>query len=73
VAVSLSVASLIARLPIAELGLHYVLGIQSSTLPSAPARLRPVHRDHKLTQPREPEWLLIEWPRGQTEPRKYWM
>jgi SRSO17 transposase len=39
----------------------------------ARARIRPAHRDHKLTQPREQEWLLIEWPRGETEPRKYWM
>lgn len=39
----------------------------------AAVRIRPAHRDHKLTLPREPEWLLIEWPRGETEPRKYWM
>jgi len=35
--------------------------------------IRPAHRDHKLTQPREQEWLLIEWPRGEAEPRKYWL
>jgi SRSO17 transposase len=39
----------------------------------AAVRVRAAHRDHKLTQPREQEWLLIEWPRGETEPRKYWM
>ena len=39
----------------------------------ARVRVRAAHRDHKLTQPREPEWLLIEWPRGEPEPRKYWM
>jgi SRSO17 transposase len=39
----------------------------------AAVRIRAAHRDHKLTQPREPEWLLIEWPRGESEPRKYWM
>ncbi len=39
----------------------------------AAVRVRPAHRDHKLTQPREPEWLLIEWPRAEAEPRKYWM
>jgi SRSO17 transposase len=39
----------------------------------AAVRVRAAHRDHKLTQPREPEWLLIEWPRGDPEPRKYWM
>jgi len=39
----------------------------------AAVRVRPAHRDHKLTQPREAEWLLTEWPRGEAEPRKYWM
>jgi|SRR5882672_1655134 len=39
----------------------------------ARVRIRPAHRDHKLQQPREQEWLLIEWPRGETEPRKYWL
>ena len=39
----------------------------------AAVRIRAAHRDHKLTQPRETEWLLIEWPRGESEPRKYWM
>jgi SRSO17 transposase len=38
----------------------------------AAVRVRPAHRDHKLQPPREQEWLLIEWPRGETEPRKYW-
>ncbi len=31
------------------------------------------HRDHKLHQPRTEEWLLIEWPRDEAEPRKYWL
>ena len=39
----------------------------------AAVRIRAAHRDHKLNQPREPEWLLIEWPRGESEPTKYWM
>lgn len=39
----------------------------------ATVRIRAAHRDHKLHQPREQEWLLIEWPRGQAEPTKYWM
>ncbi len=39
----------------------------------AAVRVRPAHRDHKLQQPREQEWLLIEWPRGEAEPRKYWL
>ncbi len=39
----------------------------------AAVRIRPAHRDHKLHQPREEEWLLIEWPRGEAEPTKYWL
>ncbi len=39
----------------------------------ARVRIRPAHRDHKLDQPREQEWLLIEWPCWEAEPRKYWM
>ena len=39
----------------------------------ARVRIRPAHRDHKLSRPREPEWLLIEWPDGEPQPRKYWM
>ena len=34
-------------------------------------RVRPAHRDHKLVEPRAEEWLLIEWPAGQSEPTKY--
>jgi SRSO17 transposase len=36
-------------------------------------RVRPAHRDEKLTAPRPPEWLLIEWPKGEKEPTKYWL
>ena len=39
----------------------------------AAVRIRPAHRDHKRTEPHPQEWLLIEWPRGETEPRKYWL
>jgi SRSO17 transposase len=39
----------------------------------ARVRIRPAHRDQKLYQPRDREWLLIEWPRGEAEPRKYWL
>jgi SRSO17 transposase len=35
-------------------------------------RVRPAHRDTLLTEPRAEEWLLIEWPQGETEPTKYW-
>jgi SRSO17 transposase len=38
----------------------------------ARCRVRPAHRDTKLTKPRAEEWLLIEWPTGETEPTKYW-
>jgi SRSO17 transposase len=33
-------------------------------------RVRPAHRDTKLTEPRAEEWLLIEWPEGESEPTK---
>lgn len=36
-------------------------------------RIRPAHRDQKRTAPRAEEWLLIEWPGGEAEPRKYWL
>jgi len=39
----------------------------------ATVRICPAHCDLKLTQPREQELLLIEWPRGETEPHKYWL
>ncbi len=39
----------------------------------AAVRIRAAHRDHKLHQPRESEWVMIEWPRGEAEPTKYWM
>jgi SRSO17 transposase len=36
-------------------------------------RVRPAHRDEERTEPRPDEWLLIEWPRGDVEPTKYWL
>jgi SRSO17 transposase len=39
----------------------------------ARVRIRAAHRDRKGSQPQAEEWLLIEWPRGEAEPRKYWM
>jgi SRSO17 transposase len=39
----------------------------------ARVRVRPAHRDHKLHQPRDQEWMLIEWSDGEAEPRKYWL
>ena len=38
----------------------------------ARVRVRAAHRDYKLTGSRPEEWLLIEWPRGESEPTKYW-
>ena len=31
------------------------------------------HRDYNLTEGRPEEWLLIEWPKGENEPTKYWL
>jgi SRSO17 transposase len=36
-------------------------------------RVRPAHRDEERTEPRGEEWLLVEWPRGDAEPTKYWL
>ena len=39
----------------------------------ARVRVRVAHRDYKLTDRRPEEWLLIEWPKGEDEPTKYWL
>ena len=39
----------------------------------AAARVRPAHRDYEKAEPHQEEWLLIEWPRGEKEPTKYWV
>jgi SRSO17 transposase len=36
-------------------------------------RVRPAHRDNKRTEPHPEEWLLIEWPKKESEPTKYWL
>jgi SRSO17 transposase len=36
-------------------------------------RVRPAHRDYEKAEPRAEEWLLIEWPREEAEPTKYWI
>jgi SRSO17 transposase len=36
-------------------------------------RVRAAHHDYKLTDTRPEEWLLIEWPKGEKEPTKYWL
>jgi hypothetical protein len=35
--------------------------------------VRPAHRDYWRARPHEECRLLIEWPRGATEPGKYWL
>jgi SRSO17 transposase len=39
----------------------------------AAVRVRPAHRDYWKAEPHAEEWLLIEWPRGDAEPSKYWI
>src|SRR6266536_1764149 len=36
-------------------------------------RRRPDHRDELRAHPREVEWLIIEWPRGESGPTKCWL
>jgi len=36
-------------------------------------RVRVAHRDYERSQPREEQWLLIEWPKAEKEPAKYWL
>jgi SRSO17 transposase len=39
----------------------------------AAVRVRPAHRDYKRTEPHPEEWLVIEWPKKEPEPIKYWL
>ena len=39
----------------------------------AAIRVRPAHRDYNHPIQRPEEWLLIEWPRDEPEPSKYWL
>ena len=38
----------------------------------AALRVRPANRDDRRTEPHPGEWLLVEWPKGEAEPTKYW-
>jgi SRSO17 transposase len=38
----------------------------------ARVRVRAARRDEQRHQTRPEEWLLIEWPKGESEPTKYW-
>lgn len=39
----------------------------------AAVRIRPAHRDYWQAKPHPEEWLLIEWPKAEAEPAKYWL
>jgi SRSO17 transposase len=39
----------------------------------ARVRVRVAHRDYALSESRPEEWLLIEWPKGEEKPAKYWL
>jgi SRSO17 transposase len=39
----------------------------------AAVRARPAHRDYWKAELPPEEWLLVEWPRGEAEPTKYWI
>ena len=39
----------------------------------AGVRVRPAHRDYWRSQPYPEEWLLVEWPLGESAPTKYWL
>jgi SRSO17 transposase len=39
----------------------------------AALRVRPAHRDYEKAEPHAEEWLLIEWPRNEPEPTRYWL
>jgi SRSO17 transposase len=39
----------------------------------ARVRVRAARRDFKRSESRAEEWLLIEWPKGEQEPTKYWL
>jgi SRSO17 transposase len=39
----------------------------------AAVRVRPAGRDYEKAEPNAEEWMLIEWPRTEAEPTKYWI
>jgi SRSO17 transposase len=39
----------------------------------ARVRVRAAHRDDQRAELRAEEWLLMEWPAGESEPTKYWL
>ncbi len=39
----------------------------------AAVRVRIAHRDYERSEPHAEQWLLMEWPKGESEPTKYWL
>jgi len=39
----------------------------------AALRVRVAHRDYWRSEPHPEQWLLLEWPKTETEPTKYWL
>jgi SRSO17 transposase len=39
----------------------------------AALRVRVAHRDYGRSQPHPEQWLLLEWPKTENEPTKYWL
>ena len=39
----------------------------------AALRVRVAHRDYWRSQPHAEQWLLLEWPKAEKEPTKYWL
>ena len=39
----------------------------------AALRVRSAHRDYWRKEPHPEQWLLIEWPKAEKEPTKYWL
>jgi len=39
----------------------------------AAVQVRPAHRDYERAEPYPEQWLLMEWPREESEPTKYWL
>ena len=39
----------------------------------AAIRVRIAHRDYWRQEPHPEQWLLVEWPKGEKEPTKYWL
>jgi SRSO17 transposase len=39
----------------------------------AALRLQPAHRDYWQAETHPEEWLLVEWPKEEAEPTKYWL